>query len=131
MGNKQKSAAIKDENYEDFIKNFAVEKKTNDPRFGEIKWLKNGTTGERVIQKDFVTNTQKNHETQLAQVKTHASANHPNIIRILGYTAKLEEAFCANYYKVSAYLEPFEHDLEEEFQKKAQKKVSHLSLVIR
>ena len=47
--------------------------------------------------------------------------NHPNLIRILGWSTKKEDLFCAEHYKISLYFDSFELDLEEEIASKAQK----------
>lgn len=127
MGNKQSS--VIDQSFEAFSQNYVYVKKCNDSRFGEVKWLQDKATGAKVIQRDYVSNTVKDYEKYLNEVKRRASVSHPNILRIMGYTTKREDAFCADYYKISAFFEAFDFDLEQDLHKKMRDKVTILSIV--
>lgn len=113
MGNKQ--SAIGEGDFETFSQNYAFLKKFNDTRFGEIKFLQERSTGAKIFQKDYITNTSKDFEESLNEIKKRASVNHPNLIRIIGYTTRKEDSFCADYYKISVFYECYDYDLEHEF----------------
>lgn len=124
MGNKQSTVADKD--FEAFSQNYAYIKKFNDTRFGDVKLLQERSTGAKIFQKDYVSNTTKDFERDLNEIKRRASVNHPNIIRIIGYTTKKEDAFCADYYKISVFYECYEYDLEHENFVRSQNKVFNI-----
>lgn len=57
----------------------------------------------------------------MAELKRRSEIYHPNLIRILGWSTKKEDLFCAEHYKISLYFDSFEMDLEEEINSKKQK----------
>ena len=120
MGNKQSTG---EGEFEAFSQNYGFIKKFNDSRFGDVKLLQEKSTGAKIFQKDYVSNTSKDFELIQAEVKRRAAVNHPNIIRIIGYTTKKEDAFCADYYKISVYYECYDRDLEHENYIRTQRKV--------
>lgn len=128
MGNKQ---SVDDGTYNIAIQNLVFEKKCSDSRFGDVKWLIDPKNGTKVLQKDVTINTAKDYERYLNQIKKRSGITHPKIIRILGHSTKQEDAFCANFYKISVYFEAFEYDLEEDLQYKIERKVlEHLIPIV-
>ena len=123
MGNSQSETSSKFD-YKKFTYNYTFQKKFNDSRFGEVKLFKNELTGETILQRDYITNTEKDCDRYAQQIQLRSILQHPNIVRIIGYTKKQEHAYCTSYYKVSAFLEAFEHDLEEALYAKIQRKVT-------
>lgn len=122
MGNTPSTVGVGD--FEFLSQNFEFIRKFNDTRFGDVKLLRERASGAKILQKDYVTNSAKVFEATLNEVKKRASVNHPNIIRVIGYTSKHETAFCAEYYKVSVFYESYEYDLESDIIARRQKDVN-------
>ena len=106
-----------------FTNNYQFVKKFTDTRFGEVKLLQEKTTGTKVLQKDYTSHSAKDYEDYIKECKARASFNHPNIIKIFGYSTKKEDAFCADFYKVSFFFVSFDHDLEQELLRRKSTKV--------
>ena len=106
-----------------FTNNYHFVKKFTDTRFGEVKLLQEKTTGAKVLQKDYTSHSAKDYEDYLKECKLRASFNHPNITKIFGYSTKKEDAFCADFFKVSFFFENCEHDLEQEINRRSTTKV--------
>jgi len=100
--------------FKDLQTNYTYEKKFNDNRFGEIKLLKEKSSNNKIFQKDFSSNTPKEFEDYIQQIKDSSVLAHPNILRVYGYNSKKEDLFCADFYKLSLFFECFETDLEQE-----------------
>jgi serine/threonine protein kinase len=112
MGNQQSFEQHHD--FKDLQTNYTYEKKFNDNRFGEIKLLKEKSSNNKIFQKDFSSNTPKEFEDYIQQIKDSSVLAHPNILRVFGYNSKKEDLFCADFYKLSLFFECFETDLEQE-----------------
>ena len=104
--------------FRDISKNYTFEKKINDGRFGEIKVLKEKVLGQRVLEKDFSSNTPQQLSDYIEEIKICTLLDHPHILKIYGYNAKKEDMFCSDFYKVSLFMETFDSDLEQEIQKR-------------
>lgn len=100
--------------FKDLQTNYTYEKKFNDNRFGEIKLLKEKSSNNKIFQKDFSSNTPKEFEDYIQQIKDSSVLAHPNILRVYGYNSKKEDLFCADFYKLSLFFESFDSDLEQE-----------------
>jgi len=102
--------------------NYTYERKYNDSRFGEVKLLVEKNTGIHVFQKDITTNSKNEYEEYIKEIKKRATFQHPNILKLLGFTSKREDMFCADFFKVSLFIESFEQDLEQEVYTRKEKK---------
>ena len=124
MGNTQ-CGAPPQFNFDRFSNDYTFVKKCNDDRFGAIKWLKNESTGDSIILKDYITNSDKEAEKYIERLVYRSNLGHQNILRIVGHMKKREDSFCATSYKVSTFIESFDYDLEEAIFEKTQLKVNY------
>jgi serine/threonine protein kinase len=116
MGNQQ--SFEKNTDFKDLKSNFTYQKKYSDSRFGEVKLIKENTTGRTLFQKDFTTSTAQEFQAYIKDIKDSSILQHPNILRVYGYNSKKEDLFCADFYKVSLFFESFDTDLEQEINKR-------------
>jgi len=107
--------------FKNVVVDYEFEKKLSDQRFGEIKLLKEKNTKLKIFQKDFSSNSKKEFDSYVEEVKKRTQLSHPNVLRILGQNTKKEDLFCTDYYKVSLFFESFNYDLEQEIFKRAKK----------
>ena len=127
MGNNPSNIVVSD--FEALPQKLEFIKKFNDIRFGDVKFLRERGKGTKILQKDYMTNSSKDFETILSGIKNRASINHPNILRVIGYTSKNDNAYCADYFKMSVFYEFYEYDLESELTLRKQKNVKTLLCV--
>ena len=120
MGNQ--SSLEEHHEFKNITNNYVYEKKYNDSRFGEVKLLREKETGVKIFQKDLTSNTKKDYEEYAKEIRRRASIQHPNLLKILGFSSKREDMFCADFFKVSLFFESFEEDLEQEIYSRKENK---------
>jgi hypothetical protein len=118
------SASLEEDSQEirAFHNNYVFVKKFTDTRFGEVKLLQEKTLGTKVLQRDYTSHSAKDYQEYLKDCKSRVALTHPNAIKLHGYSTKKEDAFCADFYKVSFFFECFDLDLEQEIQRRQQSK---------
>lgn len=120
MGN-QSSVEDHDE-FQNVARKYTFEKKYTDGRFGEIKLLRDNSTGIPVFQKDITCNSKGEYEIISKEIKERAAYHHPNSLKVLGFVSKKEDLFCADFFKISLFFESFQEDLEQIIFKRQQSK---------
>lgn len=76
-------------------KSFKYLKKQKDPRFGEVSILKNHGTGEVVFCKEKMVNSEKEATADIMQLKSRMALNSPHMLKMLGYSSKIEKQLCS------------------------------------
>lgn len=100
--------------YQEFVKNYQFLRKIKDPRYGEISILQDKFTKELVALREILCKSAKDFERDMISLRSRYKISHPNIIKVLGYTSKSEDNFCASIHKILMIVEYLDNDLEKE-----------------
>ena len=100
--------------YQEFVKNYQFLRRIKDPRYGEISVLQDKFTKELVALKELLSKSTRDFEKDINSLRIRYKTSHPNIVKVLGYTSKSEDNFCASVHKILMIVEYLENDLEKE-----------------
>ena len=100
------------QNEDQIIGNYTILKKLNDFRYGDVKLVKNNKNEELYILRTILVNTKESYEKEINIISQRKAHEHPNIIRVIGYSAQEKEDFCSHFYKISIFIEFHERDLD-------------------
>ena len=111
-------------------KNYDLMRRTPDPRFGEISIIQKKNTGELVMLKEKVTNSEKEAKVDLLQAKKRLQLQHPYIQKMLDYSCHQRSEFCSKFYKIRGFYELPSNDLKKEisYRKKNMQEFDHEEL---
>lgn len=112
MGNNPSSIETDSKAYQDFATNYVFLRKTNDPRYGNISILEDKRTKERVALKEILCKSTADFNREIEELMHRRKVSHPNLVRLIAYTAKAEQNLCAAFYKIVLILDYFEQDFD-------------------
>lgn len=87
-------------------------KRSKDPRFGECSIISNKATGEKLLLKEKVVNSESEATLDIKSSKRRIEQNHEHLQQMKDYSTSMKSDFCSKYYKIRGFYEWPDHDLK-------------------
>jgi len=116
MGSGQAKASTPQSNYAPEVE--VVHAKSSNPHYGEVRVVRDLASGQQLILKDLILNTEQAFETESQFLNQRIELRHPNVAEIVGYNTKDQKNFCSTYYKLSIYIEDLPQTLQAQLEER-------------
>lgn len=76
--------------------------------------MKNHNTGQVVFCKEKMVNSEKEATADIMSLKSRMALNSPSMLKMLGYSTKIEKSLCSTQYVTKAFYDYPESDMKRE-----------------
>lgn len=95
--------------------------KLSDALFGEVLLMKNPSTGTSILVKERTANSKTAATKNVVEMQARMEANHPGLLRLLGFSTSSSKSLCATAYTLRAFYDHWESTLQAEIEDRVKK----------